>query len=815
MQDLHDRVRQASSSVRSLNSTVIVQASQTEKSGLQTRRVANHNHCHALTILYEVLRHYRMSTRFSGRRDAVLIPFAPFPFSWQRALRFRTLLEQALLDPSLGSCFESLVRLYLVPEVYDAPPVKVVALPAVIKKKTVEVKGVLESGIGSGVVVTADDTISMNASGLMTFSRAGDVIHSSSSPDGVSTPADNSFIAPGLRQVSLIYKVAGGSWQQGGSFVSAKPGMAGELVFAINDQKDHFGDNFGHDGDFWTVELNYPSHDTDGSLPTDPAKDPAPNGYRKIDDQLCSARLLMHLQANQGFYNGAVWTLMDVVERRLYLEKALQDRPDVLAGIDDRPIAISGNYVAFEYRGPASQSTGASNGALDTPLEDIVTLPTRGLFAEAQMGHCNSCEERDVTRMWDWTQMTAETPPEIGGITPGPKGTAPSIEQGQLPGNVIQITQPQAAPDPTGLAAALRVLGTPDIFRDMSGFDEVSKLLETLSKESTEANIKAMALNAKDRLDQAKSGAGGTSNTGGTDKMRSSASESDAGKQVDRLKAIEYAKSKGLTGDQGAQDATTGVLGGEIVLASTTKPVEKMIGSGDVMLRGIDVSHHQLSIDWQKVKNDDVTFAFIKASEGKIEDDHFQSNWKESQDVGVIVGAYHYFRAGIAVDQQSDAFFKAVGTRHPPQLRPAVDVESIGNNLTALGITQAEFVVRLKKFCDAIEAFYDTRPIIYTNATEWKTLTDDSKEFADYPLWIANYARNNPGTGGVVDQPGNAIPNAPVEPLIPPAWHGGWYLWQYSYKGRVDGIVPLVDLDVFNGAFADLIRFAGFKINYV
>ena len=33
-------------------------------------------------------------------------------------------------------------------------------------------------------------------------------------------------------------------------------------------------------------------------------------------------------------------------------------------------------------------------------------------------------------------------------------------------------------------------------------------------------------------------------------------------------------------------------------------------------VRGIDVSHHQGSIDWQRVAADDVSFAIIKATEG-------------------------------------------------------------------------------------------------------------------------------------------------------------------------------------------------------
>jgi hypothetical protein len=541
-----------------------MQASQAETNALQTRRVANHNHCHALTIqYYEVLRHYRMSTKFATRRDAVLVPFAPFKFPWQVALRFRAILERILLDPALKGCFDALVRLNVVPEVYKAPPKPIVTPPTITKRTTVEVKGVAESGVGSGITVKSGEAISANASGFITFYRSGDTIHSTSLPDGVPDLADGTFIAPGLRQVSLIFKIGGGAWKQGGSHFSATAEKEGEIVFAINDRKGQFGDNFGHGGDFWTVDLTYPSHEPDTSVPADPAKDNSAGGFRMIDDKLCSARLLKHLESNQGFYNGAVWMLMDGVERRLYLEQALADRPDILDRMDDRPIAVSGNHVAFQYSGASPQT--------DTPVEsaeDIVTLPTRGLFAEAQMGHCNSCEKRDVTRMWDWTQMTAETPPDIGGITPGPKGVAPSIAQGQLPANVIQITQPQTAPDPTGLANALNLLKTPDIFRNMAGLAEVSKLLGEMVQAATDANTKAMALKAKEKVDELNK----PTDNNNAETAPSGVSAADAADRFSLLPEIKsFAKDVGLTGDEYKQFALNQMYG--------TKPTGKSAGT--------------------------------------------------------------------------------------------------------------------------------------------------------------------------------------------------------------------------------------------
>jgi hypothetical protein len=521
LQDLHDRVRQASSSVRSLNSTVIVQASQTEKSTLQTRRVANHNHCHAVTIqYYEVLRHYRLSTAFAGLRNAVLIPFEPFSFDigkddWKNALRFRTVLEQALLDPSLGKCFEAVLRLKLSPSAYDAPEPKgqssTGAAPPIAE---VENKMTLKGSEGKGKELQIKslkkgDNIKISASGLLAMAGGNGRGSAGVSPNGtgqLGTRGNFPYLADPdvLQEFSLIYKIGyTDSWHQGSEQFEINAGKDGDftIIFGVNNLPNGFAD-FGVVGaESWTIAYKYPSRGTEPT-PADPEKTDAAREmpFRKSDDELCSARLLNHLQNNQGYYNSAVWMLMDAVERRLYLEQALQDRPDILDGMDDKPLAISGHYVAFPYSGPLAQWQDSSDELPTAPIEDIVTLPTRGLFAEAQMGHCNSCEKRDVTRMWDWTEMTAETPPDISGISPGPKGQLPSITPGQLPTNVIQITTPQAAPDPTGLANALSVLKTPNIFRDMAGLDDVSKLLGEMVKDATDANTKAMATQAQVKI---------------------------------------------------------------------------------------------------------------------------------------------------------------------------------------------------------------------------------------------------------------------------------------------------------------------------
>lgn len=78
--------------------------------------------------------------------------------------------------------------------------------------------------------------------------------------------------------------------------------------------------------------------------------------------------------------------LMDPTERRLILETALGGA-DLLSAVDDKPIAASGNPVASIYDGPMPDWADKRDSDNEEALESIVTLPTRGLFAEAQLGH--------------------------------------------------------------------------------------------------------------------------------------------------------------------------------------------------------------------------------------------------------------------------------------------------------------------------------------------------------------------------------------------------------------------------------------------
>ncbi|HEX2535956.1 MAG TPA: glycoside hydrolase family 25 protein, partial [Chitinophagaceae bacterium] len=185
------------------------------------------------------------------------------------------------------------------------------------------------------------------------------------------------------------------------------------------------------------------------------------------------------------------------------------------------------------------------------------------------------------------------------------------------------------------------------------------------------------------------------------------------------------------------------------------------------------VSRYQQNISWEavqamQVKDIRLHFAFIKATEGMTRvDPLFKRNWRRSRQAGMVRGAYHFFIPSRDGKKQAQHFINQVELVSG-DLPPVLDVE--------LTYRQPSAVIRreVKKWLDAVEAYYGVKPIIYTNADFYKTHFQG--HFDDYPLWVAHYLQ-------------------PRKPRIGRAWH----FWQHSEQGRVNGILSKVDFNVFNG----------------
>jgi lysozyme len=199
----------------------------------------------------------------------------------------------------------------------------------------------------------------------------------------------------------------------------------------------------------------------------------------------------------------------------------------------------------------------------------------------------------------------------------------------------------------------------------------------------------------------------------------------------------------------------------------------------DYEVHGIDVSRHQGKINWESVSehssnNIDISFAFIKACEGRtVRDNYFQENWRNAKDINMLRGAYHFFRPHLTADEQFN-LFKSIVKLQKEDLPPVLDVEMRGST------PPARMKKSVKRWLELAEKHYGVTPILYTSYSFYRNYFS-GKEFEKYPLWIAHYATDDL----------NRLTKK-------------WEFWQHNESGRVKGIRGNVDFNVFKGDYDDL-----------
>ena len=182
---------------------------------------------------------------------------------------------------------------------------------------------------------------------------------------------------------------------------------------------------------------------------------------------------------------------------------------------------------------------------------------------------------------------------------------------------------------------------------------------------------------------------------------------------------------------------------------------------------GLDVSHHQSTIDWNKLSENQPHFVFLKATEGATnQDNKYTENYVRARDNNIPVGSYHFFTYKSSGKEQAENFLSTVKF-NKGDLPPVLDLEF------SRRMPPAEKVrMELLDFIQTISQKLACFPIIYCNNKYFRLY------LAEYipekcKLWIVDY---------------KAKPD------------GNWTFWQTSDKHKVPGIKGYVDLNLFNGS---------------
>lgn len=189
-------------------------------------------------------------------------------------------------------------------------------------------------------------------------------------------------------------------------------------------------------------------------------------------------------------------------------------------------------------------------------------------------------------------------------------------------------------------------------------------------------------------------------------------------------------------------------------------------------IRGIDVSHHQGNIDWYKVKNSSLKFAYIKATEGDdFVDKNFSDNWNNSKNAGLVRGAYHFYSLRFTGKDQAENFIKIV-PKEDNTLPPVIDLEFGGNSKKRP--LKKDFKKELLDYINIVEKHFNKSPILYTTYKFYNSYIKDDEDLLKYDLWIRN----------IYFEP-SKINNKK------------WLFWQYNSRGHIKGIDGFVDFNVF------------------
>lgn len=200
-------------------------------------------------------------------------------------------------------------------------------------------------------------------------------------------------------------------------------------------------------------------------------------------------------------------------------------------------------------------------------------------------------------------------------------------------------------------------------------------------------------------------------------------------------------------------------------------------GQGYSPVLGVDVSSHQGDIDWVKVKNAGIEFAFIRQGfrgygpEGTINPDkNFQQNLSGAKAAGIKTGVYFFSSAITPAEAVEEANFLLASLGGQPLEYPVVyDWEPASKDGRAYNLDKQTLTACTIAFCETVARAGYT-PMIYYNTPVGYTRMDLS-QLTGYDVWYAQYS-------------------------FRPTMYYDYRIWQYTSSGKVPGIEGKVDMNI-------------------
>ncbi len=656
---LRDNVSQSASSLRSQRSTVIQTVDQSESLNIQTEVIKNNNHCHAMTVEYfEVLKHYALEQKLVDVQECLFVPMPMSRFDNHKVLRWKNTLRRAVYGRLLQRGFDAIERIEndyansdfpdgiyadeiieeysghftisfelqrpYIKEVDEATKTEeydlsipfpwffgrlVFHLEREVPLTEAEKDAIFEEQYAPDIVRSFIDTLRVFAVAedgteedlnldltLLSSYRKG-------RPLRVSIASGSLGNMTRSRIKHLLFRAT--------TEVTAASRIILRSVY-LHYRSAHLSEYIVRNNRVNNDVINVSEAPGLGTV-TDTALIYTPMNRRELsnpkkEDQEAASALLDFLNENMEMAHKVIWSSIDASRLFGLLDGFIAPNANgrsVASVVENRVSGIVGNNLVLKVV-PGERLDPVFRNVEDLlayyqpttkPDPFRISVPTKGVYAEAVMGRCNSCEIIDESRHWRFTEQPCGTSPTaIDTISSQSRRSEPGdLKPSDLPASIISLQNAPAAPDPTGLGAAFSLLGKSDLFKDITGLEGTQNnalgALKTTAKSVTDlasiskdfANLAVMA-NAK----------------------------KDGSKQIEQIKKLN--KDGYLTDDE-AREQIKKVLNTFGNAAKTVskkkedpkdsvarKIAEKIISSPDLLKKGLEYSKVNSEGDTETIK---------------------------------------------------------------------------------------------------------------------------------------------------------------------------------------------------------------------
>ena len=536
LQSLRDRVMQRASSVRDQRSTVVQTAAQGETMRAETETIANYNRCHAMTVEYfEVLRHFVITHELADVRECLFVPLPMREFDAAKVLRWQTPLCGLMRERSLLPAFDAIRRIADNWEGWDYPLSRYSEEAPQVLEGELRIAFVLprpRDAADGGFQIDMwnhyrpwlwmdpfelwtqylqEVTATYNAEEIAKRDRN---FRQQIAPELAKRVMDRLRFAyvtttGGEAEVPLDATLVSRYAEGVPLYLTLRPN--GGLPAIPREQIAQFrisldGAELPADAQLvvHSGKLRYRTEHKQWLLFSDPrilndlsnadaVYIPTPTGWAETrnprqEDRDLRDRLIAHLNAGLEYYHQVIWSWLDAERRFMLLDGILVPGlggKSVASVIENRLIGIAGNSLILPLA-PGMRIDPRVNSdsegdlvdlyAADSPPPVRVSVPTRGVYAEAVLGDCEACEEIDDSRYWRWTTAGMLAPPAIDAVSTETRASPDDpLKATPLPTPLVSIQNAPELPTLVGLGEILKILAKPDLFTDITGLEGTQK----------------------------------------------------------------------------------------------------------------------------------------------------------------------------------------------------------------------------------------------------------------------------------------------------------------------------------------------------